>query len=655
MKVAKSLLSLVLILLLLESFTFWSVAEKSEADHFSQWEKEVIELAETLPVQEGGRLKPLHTFARFKLLKINGRSTCTNLVGKKISPTEWLLDCLFFPEVSKSYKIFLIQNDAVLDAIQLDHGGRKKRDRYTYMEISQGRKKLFEFAAEFSKIEEKKRDLIQAQIVNLSHNIADFEWLIHYLDFARTRFPVNTSSGLKELFKDADTASFMDILGNGPSLRAHFFQIQSQSELDPEYVEKEKSALTELLTQVDNIGSRSNSIALFPPAAEMDSSQWITPTDIMEISLSGKGKIPDQLQVLGLLEEITAVQNQPLVFKEKFLEFHQQVKKLAEEGGDYASIPLEVKFYKGKFFYYGLLLYVLSFILVAISWLKPRSEILPKIIWTTLTGATLLLVIGIVLRCIIRARPPVSTLYETILFITAVAVIVTLILEFINRQKIAYATGSLLGAMGLFLANKYEVKEGSDTMTSLVAVLDSNYWLATHVTTVTIGYAAGLLACAIAHLYIVGKFFGIKKGDLIFYKNISRMVYGVLCFGLLFSVVGTILGGVWANDSWGRFWGWDPKENGALMIILWELTILHARIGGYIRDRGVCLSAIVLGCIVAFSWWGVNLLGVGLHSYGWTSGVYNTLLIFYGVEGLILILGIMTWVRDRNGLQPRSV
>ena len=123
------------------------------------------------------------------------------------------------------------------------------------------------------------------------------------------------------------------------------------------------------------------------------------------------------------------------------------------------------------------------------------------------------------------------------------------------------------------------------------------------------------------------------------------MTYGVVLFALLLSVVGTILGGVWANESWGRFWGWDPKENGALMIVLVQLAILHARMGGYIRDLGFCLCSIVAGMVVAWSWWGVNLLGIGLHSYGFTGGIWFALLIFWGLESLVLLVGIPAKLR----------
>jgi hypothetical protein len=126
------------------------------------------------------------------------------------------------------------------------------------------------------------------------------------------------------------------------------------------------------------------------------------------------------------------------------------------------------------------------------------------------------------------------------------------------------------------------------------------------------------------------------------------MVYGVVCFGLLFSFTGTVLGGIWANDSWGRFWGWDPKENGALMIVLWNLVILHARMGGFIRDLGIHACAVFGGMIVAFSWWGVNLLGIGLHSYGFTSGIMKTLTIFWSIEAALLFVACELWLRSKR-------
>jgi cytochrome c biogenesis factor len=156
-----------------------------------------------------------------------------------------------------------------------------------------------------------------------------------------------------------------------------------------------------------------------------------------------------------------------------------------------------------------------------------------------------------------------------------------------------------------------------------------------------------MLGGAIAHVFIVGKLFGFKRNDKLFYKNITRMVYGIICFALVFSAVGTVLGGIWANYSWGRFWGWDPKENGALLIVLWNLAILHSRMGGYIRDLGINMAAVAGGMVVAFSWFGVNLLGVGLHTYGFTAGIGGTLRIFWSIESFVILLGVAVFIRQQ--------
>jgi len=188
----------------------------------------------------------------------------------------------------------------------------------------------------------------------------------------------------------------------------------------------------------------------------------------------------------------------------------------------------------------------------------------------------------------------------------------------------------------------------------LQAVLDTNFWLATHVTAVTVGYSAGMLAAMLGSFYLIAKAFGFRRDQRAFYSGLGRMVYGVLCFGVIFSTVGTILGGIWANDSWGRFWGWDPKENGALTIVLWELIILHARMGGYLRAFGVAMASVFGTAVVASSWWGVNLLGVGLHSYGFTSGILWALLIFYGIEALVLVAGGLWWTFARGAAASAS-
>ena len=125
------------------------------------------------------------------------------------------------------------------------------------------------------------------------------------------------------------------------------------------------------------------------------------------------------------------------------------------------------------------------------------------------------------------------------------------------------------------------------------------------------------------------------------------MIYGTVCFAALLSLIGTILGGLWADDSWGRFWGWDPKENGAMLIVIWNALLLHARWGKLVGDRGVAVLAVAGNVAVAWSWFGVNELGVGLHSYGGSTEKVLTALV---VDGRLPPAR-----RRRRGRRPEAV
>jgi ABC-type transport system involved in cytochrome c biogenesis permease subunit len=166
-----------------------------------------------------------------------------------------------------------------------------------------------------------------------------------------------------------------------------------------------------------------------------------------------------------------------------------------------------------------------------------------------------------------------------------------------------------------------------DRLEMLRAVLDTNVWLATHVVVVTLGYSSVALAGFLGIIYILRGLFTTSFGEGTA-GSLGRMMYGIVCFATLFSFVGTILGGIWADQSWGRFWGWDAKENGALLIVLWNAMILHSRWGGFIRERGLAVMSVFGNIVVSLSWFGANMLGVGLHSYGFMDRAFGTLMTF---------------------------
>ena len=122
----------------------------------------------------------------------------------------------------------------------------------------------------------------------------------------------------------------------------------------------------------------------------------------------------------------------------------------------------------------------------------------------------------------------------------------------------------------------------------------------------------------------------------------------------LFSFVGTVLGGIWADQSWGRFWGWDPKENGALIIVLWNALILHLRWGGMIRERGLVVCAIGGNIVTSWSWFGVNMLGIGLHSYGFTDAAFKCLMFFVAQPAWLHRAGIIAGADVEKLFSPQT-
>ncbi len=300
-------------------------------------------------------------------------------------------------------------------------------------------------------------------------------------------------------------------------------------------------------------------------------------------------------------------------------------------------------------FFYAMMLYMVAFVLVLFAWLgwpfgltKPLNRAAFGLILFTLLVHSF----GLCARMYISGRPPVTNLYSSAIFIGWGTVIFGLILEYLFRRQLpgignfVASNSGYVTLMVAFLLTTAVPSFKGDTFTVLVAVLDTQFWLATHVTCVTLGYSATFVAGLLGLTYV---FIGICTPMLTapVGKIFGRMIYGVICFALFFSFFGTVLGGLWADDSWGRFWGWDPKENGALIIVLWNALILHARWDGLVKDRGLAVLAIGGNIATAWSWFGVNELGIGLHSYGFTEGVLLTLGIFALSQLLFIVAGII--------------
>ncbi len=316
---------------------------------------------------------------------------------------------------------------------------------------------------------------------------------------------------------------------------------------------------------------------------------------------------------------------------------------------DSAKVDFEAYFNHVEPFYVASVLYVLVFVLAAGSWLG-WSQSLNR---TALLLAVFTFVVhslALAGRIYISGRPPVTNLYSSAVFIGWGAGLLGIVYECLNRLSIGNVVAGLSGFATLLIAHFLSLD--GDTITRLQAVLDTTFWLATHVVCITLGYATTLVAGLLGVLYVVrGALTPSLDRDSA--RELARMIYGTLCFAIFFSFVGTVLGGLWADDSWGRFWGWDPKENGALLIVLWNALVLHARWDGMVKQRGLAVLAIAGNVVTAWSWFGTNELGIGLHSYGFTEGVLQALGLFVASQLVLVGIGLLptdfwwSWRREK--------
>ena len=284
-------------------------------------------------------------------------------------------------------------------------------------------------------------------------------------------------------------------------------------------------------------------------------------------------------------------------------------------------------------FYLASVIYLIAFMVAAFAWIGWTASLNRAAFWL-LALALFIHVGGLVARVAISGRPPVTSLYSSFVFVSAAMVGLVMVVERMTKMGVGNVIAGLAGFLTLLGAWSISISEG-DTFAVLRAVLDTQFWLTTHVICISLGYTATIAAGFLGGAYIIGAIFTPMFTPET-RKSFSNVIYGIVCFGLFFSFFGTVLGGLWADDSWGRFWGWDPKENGALMIVLWNAVVLHARWGGMIRDRGLSILVLIGNIVTLWSWIAVNELGVGLHSYGFSEGRMMYVAMFW-VANLAII------------------
>ena len=620
-------------------------AQDKKAVNPDRWDEATLELMATLPVQENGRIKPLSAYAAQMLYLVHGRRDMkldTDGDGKTdttLLPTEWFLDVLFQPSVAADFPLFRIENVEVLDAIGIEHqsGQRFDFDYISYRQLvgssskKQPAETLWELASRYGEKKTEALAPVEAHIIRTNQGVTAYSTLYGLLAPLYEPHAL-VGAPIRAIFQDREEATFADLVRKGAEIAA-LVRKNKDNPMDPAL--GNAMNIASALTEAAQGRSR---LALFPPmGVSKDEPEWSSISMLAESSLRGT-VTEEQMSMLDALQGAVSGPDESSRMA-SLRKFRNTVVARAQLRGEYDKVPLENYYLAASWHYQALHWFLIAILVVAIGWMAPRS----KMLWALGAVATsiplCMLIADIVLRSIVRGRPPILNLYDTFLFIAAIGVLSAVIAELITRRRVAIFLAPVFGAMLIALARAFEVESGDDQMAPLQAVLDTNYYLATHVTSINMGYAAGMFASFLGTAWLLLNAIGFRRGDEAFHKSIVRATYGVTAFGLVFAVFGTIYGGVWANDSWGRFWGWDPKENGALMICIAQVALLHARMAGMVRDFGFCVCAALTGIVVAFSWFHVNLLGIGLHAYGFSSATKVALFRYYGVQLGLTSLG----------------
>lgn len=320
-------------------------------------------------------------------------------------------------------------------------------------------------------------------------------------------------------------------------------------------------------------------------------------------------------------------------------------------------VSLEVVYNRMRPFQLAWIFYLLG----ALAWaavpaFSKRPRVARAFAWSATLVAFLLHVAGMTLRSVIAGRPPVSNMYESVIWVAFGVILFALILYRFQRQIVLLATGCAVATLCL-IAGDAAPAVLDPTINPLVPVLRSNYWLTIHVLTITLGYSAFALTLGISNvtLYHFIRHERTQERQRTI-ASLNQLNYRSMQFGVVLLAAGTILGGVWADESWGRFWGWDPKEVWALIALLCYLVILHARYTGWVAQFSFAAWSIVAFLSVLMAWYGVNfILGAGLHSYGFASGGTPTVVAFSALQVLYVgLAAFMHWRREGTARKPKS-
>ena len=529
-----------------------------------------------IPILDEGRIKPIDSFARALRKEFSGTAT---------NATAWLIRLMFDPARGENAPVIKLSNQEVLNLLQIDTRPSKL---YSYTELFQALDQKQALVLSLANGDKEDWTPAQAELIRLQEKTVKLRKIL-------SSFSALLPLDIEPPRSYIDMADDVETIQNWVATFAKH-KGANLSEYTPQ--EQKMAELSFLLTALKDNGQQSD---LFRVVSHGD--EWLSPWEIT-LQNPEANTILDNWKTLALTYNSGNAQA-----------WNDTVQTLHQKSVNARPHALGVEYYYNTYnpFLFSFVLCFLALCTLSVQHFSNKDLFTPASI--LLAASILIQIIGIAARVYILARPPVSTLYETILFVCALSMLYCLL----HRKDFWLWVAAGLGVF-LHILGFSHVDDG-DTLLVLVPVLNTNFWLTTHVLTITAGYAFCALTSVLAHYLLV-------------YDNetIRKNMMHCAIIALFFTTIGTVLGGIWADQSWGRFWGWDPKENGALLIVLWLIWILHGRISGMMQRIHVLYGLSYLSVILALSWFGVNLLSVGLHSYGFSDGAGLYLAAFTAIE-----------------------
>ena len=579
---------------------------------------------ESIPVVANGRVQPLDSLARNALLICQGRQSIKDPDHSLPTPSAWLAELAFRPDLADRRPIFRVNNDEVMGQLGLTRDETKSVSFEQLREfISTIEKESFRIGQEDAKL----WSAYETSLMQLARGMKLYNRLKHAL----------SNPGADEL-----ESEFILFRSSIDGALAESEKRQSGDPFNEAIITNSTSRMRSLIEWATK-----THVYTTPPGSDAHQDEWRRLPDSVLDSIDADSLHPSTLAFARMNDAYKKGGDQGNK------EFRTSVSSYREwlethHSKDSSKARAEVLFNQMALFRSSIILYVTAFLVASLSWISVNPSF-RKAAFRILVIGFCIHSAGLLFRMLLEGRPPVTNLYSSAVFIGWGAIALSLALEAFYRNGIGTVTASVIGFATLLIAHHLSL--AGDTLEMMRAVLDSNFWLATHVIVITLGYSATFLAGAIAIYYLLRRLFGDVPRQAA--TSMRGMVYGIICFATFASFVGTVLGGIWADQSWGRFWGWDPKENGALLIVIWNAIILHARWGGMVRERGMMVMAVFGNIVTSWSWFGTNMLGIGLHSYGFTDAAFPWLSLFVISQLLIMSLALVR--RKKAGVQDRVV